>query len=252
MVLERTNGTAVRIGDRGRTLSSLHPQGFVRINGRRRDARSEREIIESETEIVVIGGDLQGLIVRPAESVHSVVSLPGYGQSVYSSFGEVLAYQEQIEEIQREDWKASFPQWRAARSAYGVRMGFLLGALFAAAGLWFSWGNVSQAGEHSWKIVLAVAGFGSLWGVGVFRLIDALQQRLLQGTLPRLEARAYDRLTLLSTGLSLLGTTGSAALTIPHWGLAAGLGIAIAATCVLGVIFPILLLANASSDDSPA
>jgi HEAT repeat protein len=120
MPVERKYDMMVRVGDRGRTLSSLHPQGFVRISGKRRDARSERDIIEPETEVVVIGGDLQGLIVRPAASVQVVEHLPGYGQSVHSSFGELLARQEQLEVIQQEDWQARLPQWRlVAPTAYG-------------------------------------------------------------------------------------------------------------------------------------
>jgi hypothetical protein len=111
---------------------------------------------------------------------------------------------------------------------------------------------VTQAGEKWWLIALAVEGVGVLWGVGVFRLVDGLQQRFLEGALPRLEGRIYDRLTLLSTGLSLLGATAGAVLAIPRWGLGVGFGIAIAATGAVGLMVLGFLVANSSSDESPA
>src|SRR4051794_30830438 len=109
----------VRVGDCGRTMSSLHPQGFVQINGKRYDARSQHDPIQPDTEVVVVGGDLQGLIVRKVEPGHAIERLPGYGNSVHSSFGEMLAEQERQELIAREAWQARRPQWRAARRAHG-------------------------------------------------------------------------------------------------------------------------------------
>src|SRR5262249_48552281 len=117
----------VQVGDCGWTGSSLHPQGFVRINEMRYDARSEWNPIEKGSEIVVLGGDLQGLIVRQVAPGLVPERMPNYGKPAPSSFGELLELQQRRDLAEREQWQAGLPRWRAARRAYGLRMGALLG-----------------------------------------------------------------------------------------------------------------------------
>jgi hypothetical protein len=76
-----------------------------------------------------------------------------------------------------------------------------------------------------------------------------MQQRLLAGLLPSMQESAYDRLTLLSTALGLLGATAAAVLVIPHWGPGAGLVLAIIATCALGFLVPGFLAMHAPGDE---
>jgi hypothetical protein len=239
----------VRVGDCGRTASSLHPQGFVRINGRRYDARSEWNPIEQGCEVVVVGGDLQGLIVRKVIPGLAPDRLPNYAKPVHSSFGELLDLQQRQAEAERETWQSGLPRWRAARRAYGLRMGALLGAMFAAGGLAVSWWYVTQASQTPWLTALAVAGVGAFWGVVVFLLLDFTHQRLLRQMLPRLEGRVYDRITLCATGFALLGTTVAAALVVPWLGVEAGVVAALPATGALGLVVPCVLLVNAAPDE---
>jgi hypothetical protein len=239
----------VRVGDLGRAMASLHPQGVVQIDGRRYHARSDFDSIEPGTEVVILRGDLQGLVVRAVEPGETIERVPGYGKAVHSSFGELLTEHQKLESAEQESWQARLPRWRAARRGYGFRMGALLGALFAAIGLGLSWEYVNQAVELPWVLALGVTGVGILWGVGVFLLLDRTQQWLLKGMLPQVEERVYDRLTLLATGLGLLGATAGAVLVIPRSGLGLGLAVAIVATCVLGLIVPGFLMANAPADD---
>jgi hypothetical protein len=208
-------------------------------------------VIDADAEVIVVGGDLQGLIVRPAGSVRRVEDLPDFGRVVHASFVDVVARQEQLDEACREEWRAQLPAWRAARRAYGWRMGLPLGAAFAVAGLWFAQAELDRAGDD-WRIVaLTVVLSGMFWAVVVFRAVDWLQQYALGGSLPRLDEGAYDRLTLLSTGLGLLGATVTAVLVVPGWGVAAGAAAAVAATVALAAIVPVLLIANATADDGP-
>ncbi len=235
----------IRIGDRGRTISSLHPQGFVRIDGKRYDARSAYDPLESDTEVVVIGGDLQGLKVRKVESKLVIEELPGYGKSVQSSFREVLLEQERLAAAHGEQWRAQRRRWRAARRLYGLALGTPLGALFAVAGLWIAWDHVNQVSEAPWETAAWVVGIGICWSVGFFWLLDRAQQYFMEGLLPKMNPRVYDHLTLLSTALGLSGATTAAVLVIPSVGLSAGLTVAMLATCVLGLIVPGFLFVNA-------
>jgi hypothetical protein len=226
----------------------MHPQGFVRINDRRYDARSEWSPIGLGCEVVVVGGDLQGLVVRKVEPGLVPDRMPNFGKPVPSSFGELLDLQQRQAEAERELWLTRLPRWRAARRAYGLRMGALLGALFAAAGLALCWDYVRQVSDTPGLTALAVAGVGALWGVIVFNLLDLTHQQLLRQMLPRLEERVYDRITLCATGLALLGTA-VAVLVVPWLGVGAGLVAGVLATGALGLVVLGVLLVNAAPDE---
>jgi hypothetical protein len=203
------------------------------------------EPIEADTDVVVTGGDLQGLNVRKVTPSLSVETLPGFGNPVHSSFHDVINQQEKTAIAERDAWRAQRKRWRAARLVYGLVMGAPIGGMFAAAGLWIAWDYVSQTSESPWHTAAWVVAVGAIWAVSFFCILDRVQQHFMEGLLPKIQARVYDRLTLLSTGLGLLGGTISAAFAIPSLGVAPGAVLGIMANCVLGLIVPAILILNA-------
>jgi Tetratricopeptide repeat len=93
-------------------MSSLHPQGFVRVDGQRYDARSQYEAIEADTEIVVVSGDLQGLVVSKVVPGLAIENLANYGKTVHSSFGELLVLQEAQELAKRANQPTRSARWK--------------------------------------------------------------------------------------------------------------------------------------------
>jgi hypothetical protein len=239
----------VRIGDRGRTISSLHPQGSVRVNGERYDARADYSHIEADSEVVVLGGDLHGLMVRKIEPGQEIGYLPNHGKTVPASFGEVVALQERHEKDRHEEWQARKSLWRARRRTYGNRRAPLLGLLCATAGLLLSWELVTQVSEEPWQVAVVVEAIGVLWALSVFHLVDRVQQWLLASTLQRMEEKDYDRVALVSTGMGMLGATAGATLAVPNLGLGAGFGLSLLATCVLALLVPAILALHVGSED---
>ncbi|MEZ6090661.1 MAG: hypothetical protein R3C05_22115 [Pirellulaceae bacterium] len=56
--------TPIHIGDRGKTLGPLKPTGRVTVNGQPVEATSEGEWIDSDSDIVILGGNTRRVIVR--------------------------------------------------------------------------------------------------------------------------------------------------------------------------------------------
>ncbi|MBO0701161.1 MAG: hypothetical protein J2P46_22380, partial [Zavarzinella sp.] len=95
---------AVRVGDRGVAESSLHPQGVIRVEGRRYPARAEHGTVSPDSPVFVVAGDHLGLVVRAAEPDTQPAGLPGFGQPVQVSFLDRLAMEgERDEARQRTD-----------------------------------------------------------------------------------------------------------------------------------------------------
>jgi hypothetical protein len=220
---------AAHVGDRGTAETAMHPQGFVRVGGVRMDARSDRGAIEAGADIVVVGGDDVGLVVRKVEDGRAP-RLPNHGRRVFTSFGERVA-----EQGRRED--AARQQWLAGRRRYGVIGGVVLGALAAGVGLYVLWDFVREQAADPRAVAALTLLAGAAWGVAVFRF--------LEGTLHQL-GESYWRLTTVSAVLALAGACGGAVLGIPALGLVGGLAAAVGLTFVLGAIVPgIVLMAGA-------
>ena len=56
--------TQIFIGDQAKTIGPLKPTGKVRVNGHTLDACSEGEWIDSDADVVIIGGNTQRAVVR--------------------------------------------------------------------------------------------------------------------------------------------------------------------------------------------
>jgi hypothetical protein len=238
----------VRVGDRGKTLTALRPQGTVRIDGNRHSAWCAEGFIEPDCEIVVVAGSLQGLVVRKVEP-GQVLRLPDQGKVVASSFGEVVRRQGQQEDAERQEWEAQLPHWRRRRRAYTIKRGAVLGTLIAAGGFAPLWGHREQTGPAWWLGLLATAAVGLLWGIGVFWCLDRLLQKYLAVDLYRLSGRSYDGMVFVNAILILLIAASGACLSIPKLGLGSGLAIALVTTVTLLVLLPPILSSLMGSDD---
>lgn len=70
------------VGDRCRVTCPLRPTGVVEIDGHRRDARAVAVPIDAGAEVVIVGWDTFGVLVRPTAEVPDPARLPGYGKPV--------------------------------------------------------------------------------------------------------------------------------------------------------------------------
>jgi hypothetical protein len=82
--------TMLQIGDRGRAVTDLRPTGYIECDGRRLSAKADRlECLASGEEVVVVGGDAFGVVVRSANSVGDVRVLPNHGDAVPTTLDEI-------------------------------------------------------------------------------------------------------------------------------------------------------------------
>jgi hypothetical protein len=124
------------VGDRGVTLASLHPSGLVLVGGERRDARAQVGTIESGTEVVVVGWDPFGLVVRPASGVPNLVAVANFGAACPSP-QELLAQRvAEADEVRRESI------WANLGSDVSNRLMMVLPLTVVAAGAGWVWAGI--------------------------------------------------------------------------------------------------------------
>ena len=218
----------IRIGDAGVALSSMHPQGMVRVNGQRHHARAEHGTIAAEAPVLIVGGDHLGLIVREAASAGPPAGLPRFGAPVSSSFLERLAAREVHDEGERE-------ALRANRRRLGLIWGSILGAVAAAAVLWIVWDSATEEPGPTWQAAVIVTLAGAACGAGVFAGLHEGLARFDGGS---------GLVIAACTVLALVGGAVGAAVGVPAFGLAGGLSLAIVGMAALGMALPLLLVAG--------
>jgi hypothetical protein len=218
----------VRVGDRGKATTIMTPSGGIVIHGKQYSARSQRGCVEKGQEVIVVGGDNGGLIVIPVEEGVANDGLPKNGQVVYPSFLEKVR-------ARSAQWKAAKRQWLAKRRVHARRMGATLGFIFSVAGLLLvAKSHASDLGF--WELVVGSIGIllcGVIWGTSLFVFVDRTLQMLDE---------SFHRITFPTTCSALLGSTLGAAWGIPACGLIVGLMIAVLATFLLLVPFPVFAL----------
>jgi hypothetical protein len=219
---------AIRIGDAGVALSSLHPQGMVQVGGRRFHARAEHGFLAPEANIVVVGGDHLGLVVREVGPDGPSNGLPGYGTRVYSSFIERLADRDVRDEGERE-------QMREDRRKRGTMWFGALGAVAAAAVLFLVWDHVTEEPGPTWQMAVIVAATGALLGAGLFLALHQGLARFDGGT---------GRVIAACALMALAGGVVGAAVGIPAFGLVGGVSLALVGMAALGMALPLLLVAG--------
>ncbi|WP_162670745.1 hypothetical protein [Gemmata massiliana] len=145
------------------------------------------------TEVVVVGDDPIGLIVRPLEPGREGERLPNHGQIVYAT------QQEREDAVEKSDQIASQQDW-AARRRGGSLMSAAFGAI--AAGLTLCAVRTQPNGV----LTASALTIGALWGFSLYRLVYWVVG--VFGT-------AYRNLATISTNLGLVGT--AAGFTLGTW-----------------------------------
>lgn len=211
----------VRIGDRGIATTPLRPGGFVTIVDVRHSARSQAGFVDATAEVVVVGGDNQGLIVRSMHAEFVSGDLPGHGDVVYSSFGD------KIQTVGREaQTRLALQRKRLITRAWMFGAGWgLLCAIAAVIRLRSTWPLMGTDSFYLTSALIVVGGV--LWG--------AVVGRCLFGAFEQLEHHPSPKLTIISTVISLTGAAITLVVLLPSRGVATSLVTTFCATVVLGL-----------------
>ena len=229
----------VRVGDTGTAVTRLYPAGHVLVNGVKYPARSRYGPVDRDAPIAIIGGDHSGLLVDQVREDCDTHELPNHGQAVFASVGARLAHEGAKSDAQRREWQAQ-------RRVQGQRTGATLGAGFgflvvgALAGV-----PIHDVGMGV-RVVLACVAIvaGTVWGVVVYRFLDAQLQRLSFG---------LHRFTFFSTSLTLVGGAGGCILGGRWLGLQGAASFGILGTGLSGMIlvaFSILALSAEGASEA--
>jgi hypothetical protein len=216
----------VHVGDTGTADGSLHPQGVVRVFGKRFPARAEHGSLAAGDPVVVVGGDNNGLVVRRAEPGQPLGGLPRFGEAVHASFLDRLGDQDKRADAEQTADRTS-RRSRFLRAAAGV------GAAAAVAVLQGVWSSVTEADGPTWQAVVFALFGGAGWGALVFLNLAEALKRFDGGD-------GY--ITAACTALALAGGAGGAAVGIPAFGLVGGLSLAVVGTLTCGLILPLLMV----------
>lgn len=135
----------VHIGDFGRALSRMAPSGAIEVNGERLDARSEGQVIEAGSNVIVLRGDPTGYVVRVLEPGQPVPTLPRQGEEIVKAdFARNTAEVAAVERKERAaEWKRQLQGIRYGTIA-AASLGGIVGLLGAGAGLGFEWAEFTE------------------------------------------------------------------------------------------------------------
>ncbi len=227
---------AICIGDRAVAASTLLPGGIVTIHGRRHSARLTATVgnmAEPGAELVVVGGDNAGFIVRPVTAVQTV-ELSRRGEPVHGSFGAAI----QSDARRAERGRAIFERTRVNKlRVSGLAAGVGTG-LIAVALCWL-WPSISWPGE-AWQVATLVIGAPLAFGLTAVWLARQLDRQFAE-TDTNLRG-----LSIPTTALMLLGAAVGGAWGIPRLGLLSGVGLAAVAALVLGSPLPAIFMVVAA------
>jgi len=216
----------IRIGDTGRTLTAMTPQGKITVGDFVCDARSDSFWIDPHVGVVVVHGDHLGLVVRRLE--------PG-GAPALEQDGELtpLALW-QGTPPPRSSGHVSAATTNSARFWSGLRESTSLGALYGLVSVYLGFGAAEIDGWWGpWLWAGGVGLCGALWGCLLFLIIHALLRDLGE----------FQKLVLVTLGLALVGSTGGTVAGYSMWGLVGGLTGAVLGAFCLGILVPALLVA---------
>jgi hypothetical protein len=229
MSIRLGNSSRVYIGEMGRTLTAMRPQGKVNIGGRIHDARSDAFWIDSGVGIVVVNGDHLGVIVRRAEAE---CASEGADWADWANWGPLTPLASWQLPIEKRASGTSKPANDWPRFVAGLRESACLGALYGLVCVAFGFAE-AELGE--WLALRAVAAgiCGAFWGSLLFIIVRTLLRDLGE----------FEELTLVTLGLALFGSTGGTVAGYSLWGLIGGLTGAVLGAFALGILVPFFLVA---------
>lgn len=216
---------AFQVGDQGVTESPLYLTGAVRVKGERLMARSAYGPIEAGTPIVVIGDDLNGLVVRPLDAA-SAETLPDIGREVFTSSSErVQALEAERAEAAERDW--------ASHVKRGTAMSAFIGFVANVPMLLWRWPLLEEQTNTPGLVVISLLLGSAGLGAAMFRFLDAVFGEMEIG---------YRRLSGLAAGAAVIDSILMAGVTIPLLGLTAGIALAVLAALVSAVAVLLFLM----------
>lgn len=217
MAITKDDIESCKVGDTGTAYSPLIPSGVVEINGQRFSARAKGPSISEGATVVIVGGDVGGVVVQ--RSSESDAELPEFGKVVYGSFGDrAIAIALRAEEERSNELAAWKNRARIQRRILGIVFGGF--AMFV-----FSHGENDVMLGNVFAFIIGFA-----WANAVFLTLDSMICRFDEELV---------RLVTPASVASLVGSAiGLAAAT--YWGWAAGVCLAVAGALIGGVIVPIV------------
>jgi len=169
---------AIHYGDVGRALSTLCPSGAVDVLGERIDARSDGQIIEAGSFVVVLRGDPTGYVVQKLNPGQTPPKVPNHGKPIPKADFQ-LNHAEAAAVVRQEQTE------RRKRLRQGLRSGTMmagrLGAMVGLLGGGIGWGLgwVGLEGPAAIAIFFAAAlAIGAVAGVMVFLAISLVSYSL--------------------------------------------------------------------------
>jgi hypothetical protein len=227
MSIRLGDSTRVRIGDPGRTVTAMTPQGKIAVGGSVFDARSDSFWIDPNVPIVVVRGDHLGLVVRRLEDE---------GERPKANIGEPTpqACWQESPPLEAVSGKGQADAAFRARFSSGLRESVSLGALYGLLSVYLGFAAAEMEGWLGPWIWAGGAGLcGALWGGLLFLIIHALLRDMGE----------FQKLVLVTLGLALVGSTGGTVAGYSLWGLIGGLTGAVLGAFSLGVLVPLILVA---------
>ena len=228
----------VRVGDVGRAVSPMTPNGTVEVGGRRLDARSEGLFVPAGTAVVVLRGDPMGCVVRAVEPGQSPPTLPGHGEPITTGPYRTSA---EIDAADRRDRDEAAREFRKVLQ-YGLLAAGTLGVLVGLANGGYGWvsgrAGIADAADAA-TFLAGSAGVGAVAAAALFVFTG-----LVGKVLGFFEGEPEFDPDLLVTAAALLGTavgfwwrfeTGDATV-ITLWAVGGALAFAVGAWVIKGVV----------------
>jgi hypothetical protein len=213
----------IQVGDHGIAESPLYLTGAVRVKGERHMARSEQGPIEPGTAIIVVGDDLNGLVVRKLEGDSAAQALPDQGRTVFTS------PQERVDSAEVARLESEAADWQAHQRK-GLRISAIVGLVCSAAVVALRWDYLDDLTTipplFALSLVLGSAGLGAV----TFRVIDTIFGEL---------ESSYRRLSSLAASCAVASTIITAGILLPF--VSVGLLIALAVVAGISAAIAVLL-----------
>jgi hypothetical protein len=169
---------SIHYGDIGRALSTLCPSGAVDVLGERLDARSDGQVIEAGSLVVVLRGDPTGYVVQKLNPGQTPPKVPNHGQPIpKAEFQLSHAEAAAVERQEQADRRKRLRQGLRAGCLLGGKLGCLLGLGCGGIAWGCGWFGVAEVGSI---VVLFGASLliGAVAGIAFFLVMTLFSYSL--------------------------------------------------------------------------
>jgi hypothetical protein len=127
-------------GDIGRALSTMSPSGAVEVLGERIDARSDGQVIEAGSLVVVLRGDPTGYVVQKLNPGQTPPKLPNHGKPIpKAEFQMNRAEAAALDRREQAEKRKRIRQGLRSGAIIAARLGALFGVGGGGIGLALGW-----------------------------------------------------------------------------------------------------------------